>query len=44
MVWEQWSERQQTHNENIASDLIYEEVLIQANIANDGVRNFQHRW
>ena len=28
---------------NITSDLIYVEVLIQANIASDVARNFQHR-
>ena len=58
-MWKQFSETQQTHNENfprgnfnllesltqknIVSDLIYVEVLIQANIASDAMRNFQHR-
>ena len=41
-LWEQLLERKQTYNENFhAGILIYVEVLIQANIACDLLRNFQ---
>ena len=35
--------RESLIQKNIASDLIYMEVLIGANVASDAVGNFQHR-